>query len=104
MNAGNMTVTLTQPHGNTMRIILAGEMQTQADMLILESGIRQIDKHAVRNIVFDCAQLDYINSYGINLFIKIKRSGFNVTVQSPTHFVYQVLAITKATNVIDVNL
>ena len=97
-----LTYTVRRDEADSATIMLVGEMAFHNELLDLEIETRRLQLAGVKRFVFDCEQLEYMNSSGLFLLIRLKRGASSVVVRNPNDMLRGVLALTGAATIITV--
>ena len=102
LDVSNLTYTVQRDSADLANILLAGEMVIASDLSGLEADIRNLHKDGVKKIMFDCKDLEYMNSSGLAFLVKTKRKGICVVVRNTTAMLRGVMAISRVDTIITV--
>lgn len=96
-----MKIGINEQNGKVV-VSLAGEMDTAA-ALEMEENLKTLCDKKVKEIVFDCTDLEYIASSGLRILLSIlksaKANGGNVVLQHVNEDIKDVFQLTGFINI-----
>lgn len=96
-----MKIEINEQNGKVV-VSLAGEMDTAA-ALEMEENLKTLCDKKVKEIVFDCTDLEYIASSGLRILLSIlksaKANGGNVVLQHVNEDIKDVFQLTGFINI-----
>ena len=97
--------TTIQENGNQLLVVFSGRLDTAAAVQTAEA-VKPLMEAANKEIILDCAQLEYISSSGLRIFLSIRKEaaahGSKVIVRNINADIRQVFMMTGFISLFDI--
>jgi anti-sigma B factor antagonist len=104
MQAANGLEMQCQQTGDTLQVALVGRLDTLSAPELLKMLDERSETDGFRELVFDLAQLEYLSSTGLRIFLMMAKriGGDHLFVDNANEFVREILETTGFTDVVTV--